>query len=128
MEKHPPVTDKQAAAIILRLIKLREDEFGPATRLQLSELTLKTIWIRFQLTPEFVQGVQEWLGRAGWTLFYTPRSYALIRSDVIRKWGRLSSKRLGLELAAIRRGQFDFDGIEDQFGADQHDTDQHETS
>jgi hypothetical protein len=104
------VTPKQAAIVLLRLIQLRTDDAGPTSRVQISEATLKMIWGRFRLSNDFMSEVQEWLGRTGWTLFYAGKSYALVRTAVVAKWARLTSKRLGREaLLAIERGEFEYD-------------------
>jgi hypothetical protein len=103
------ISGRQAAIILLRLLQLRAEETGPASRAQISEATLKKIWARFALSKEFVAEVQEWLARAGWTFFYAGRSYALVRTETVAKWARVTSKRLGPDtLRAIEWGEFEY--------------------
>lgn len=99
---------QEAAIILLRLIELREKESLPATRVRISELTLRRLWGRSKIRTEFFEEVQEWLARGGWTLFFAHDTYAAIRTSAVRGWARLSSKRLANELELIRKGKFDF--------------------
>jgi len=63
-----------------------------------------------RLSNDFMSEVQEWLARAGWTLFYAGKSYALVTTTIIAKWARLTSKRLGRDaLLAIEWGEFEYD-------------------
>ncbi|MBN9594696.1 MAG: hypothetical protein J0G36_05020 [Afipia sp.] len=99
---------QEAAIILLRLIELREKESLPATRVRISELTLRRLWGRSKIRTEFFEEVQEWLARGGWTLFFAHDTYAAIRTNAVRSWARLSSKRLANDLELIRKGKFDF--------------------
>jgi len=103
------LTAQECAIALLYLISLKEAETGPTTRIQLSEATLRKIWVRQLLTHDFLNEIREWLSRAGWTLFYAQSTYAIVRTKIIHKWSRLSSKRLGSALSEIQKGEFNFE-------------------
>src|SRR5438045_3195484 len=92
------LTAQECAVLLLRLIELRNEEVPPATRVRLSELTLRRLWGRNRLSPEFLEEVQEWCWRAGWTLFFAKTTYAAIRTSAVLNWSRLSSNRLAEDL------------------------------
>jgi hypothetical protein len=108
------LTARECAILVLRLIELRNKEASPTTRVRLSELTLRRLWGRNRLSGEFIEEVQEWLSRGGWTLFYAQTTYAAIRTSAVLNWSRLSSNRLLedlkiVNLATVQNGDFDFD-------------------
>ncbi len=112
--EHPRLLNAQECAIVLlRLIELRSPDPGSTTRVRLSELTLRRLWGRHRLERDFVEEVQEWLFRGGWTLFFAGITYAAIRTSAVLNWSRLSSKRLLEDLGTddlrlIQDGGFDF--------------------
>src|SRR5271154_600529 len=62
---------RECALLLLLLIKRREDEIGKTvSRFRVAELTLRRIWGRRRITPEFVEDVNDWLARAGRVLFF----------------------------------------------------------
>jgi hypothetical protein len=87
-----------------------EEEQGESrklTRFRVSETTLKRLCGRKRVPQDYLAEVQEWLFDAGWSLFFTGSSYALIKSSSTEGWTRLSSKRIeGLD--RVFRGEFDF--------------------
>src|SRR6476660_7554797 len=67
---HRP-TPRQAALIVLLLLKSRERETGkPITRARLSESTLRKLWVRTHISNEMLLKIQEYLLQAGWALFW----------------------------------------------------------
>jgi hypothetical protein len=106
-------TPRECAMLLLRLIEAKQTEAGKdVTRTRLSEATLRKLWRRSRLTTEFVHEVQEWLFMAGWVLFFAGSNYAMINIRVVDAWVRIAAKRLATEIADVRRGKFDFAGLE----------------
>jgi hypothetical protein len=104
---------QECGIVLLRLIELRNQDPGSTTRVRLSELTLRRLWGRHRLDRDFVEEVQEWLLRGGWTLFFAGTTYAAIKTSAVLNWSRLSSKRLLEDLGTddvriIQDGGFDF--------------------
>lgn len=100
---------QQCAILVLRLIEVRGEESAqPASRVRLSELTLKRLWCRSQWRPEFLEEVQEWLWRGGWTLFYAQNTYAAIKTSAVQSWARTSSNRMEDEIKAVQLGEFNY--------------------
>jgi hypothetical protein len=100
-------TAQECALLLLHLLEAR-GESPPATRVRLSELTLKRLWSRNRLSSEFLEEVQEWLSRGGWTLFFAQTTYAAIKTSAVQNWARVSSKRIADDLELVERGEFDF--------------------
>jgi hypothetical protein len=91
--------------------QLKEKETGKevaVSRFRMSETTFERLANRKRIPTEFLAEVQEWLFDAGWTLFFTGSTYAMIKSDTVDGWVRLGSKRIADQLEAVRRGTFDF--------------------
>lgn len=102
--------DAQECAILLLLLaRSGENRSKEITRFRLSEITLKRLWHRSRITDELLRDVQEWLSRAGWTIFFAAGLYAMMRVDVVENWVRLSSKKLAGELEQVGNGTFDFE-------------------
>src|ERR1700744_1281638 len=89
---------QECAILLLRLIELRNQDSASTTRLRLSELTLRRLWGRHRLERDFIEEVEEWLYRGGWTLFFAGTTYAAIKTSAVLNWSRLSSKRLHEDL------------------------------
>jgi hypothetical protein len=100
---------QECAVVLLRLVEIRNEDAPAASRVRLSELTLRRLWGRDRLSRELLEEIQEWLSRAGWVFFFAGRTYAAIRTSAVLSWSRLSSKRMAEELKSIRAGDFDFD-------------------
>ena len=106
-------TARECALLLLRLIEARESERGKEiTRLRVAELSLQRLWLRRRILPDFVEEVAEWLSDGGFTMFFAGSAYAVIKSDAVESWPRVGSKRLGTELLAVARGEFDFSTLE----------------
>jgi hypothetical protein len=106
----PRLLDEQECAILLlRLLEMRNEESPGASRVRLSELTLRRLWGRDRIGRDLLEGIQEWLSRGGWTLFYARTSYAAVRTRAVLSWARLSSKRMADDLKQVRDGSFDFE-------------------
>jgi hypothetical protein len=108
--------DQECAILLLRLLELRnakedssEKDSSPVSRVRLSELTLTRLWARDRISRELLEGVQEWLSRGGWSLFFAGTTYAAVRSSAVLGWARLSSKRMTEDIKQVRNGSFDFD-------------------
>jgi hypothetical protein len=113
MERPQLLSAQECAIVLLRLLELRNQDATSTTRVRLSELTLRRLWGRHRLERDFVDEVQEWLFRGGWTLFFAGTTYAAIRTSAVLNWSRLSSNRLlddlGIEdVRLIQNEGFDF--------------------
>lgn len=105
--------DRECAMLISHLLATKQAEVTKeVTRARLSDVTLRRLFRRQRITPEFLVEVQEWLHRAGWVLFFAGTTYAVVKIKVIDGWGRISSKRIGEDLEKVGRGEFDFDSLE----------------
>jgi len=99
--------------LIAHLLATKQDEVArEVNRARLSELTLRRLFRRQRILPDFLAEVQEWLFRAGWVLFFAGTTYAVVNIKVIDGWGRVSSKRIGKDLNQVARGQFKFEKLE----------------
>ncbi len=92
--------------------KSTKKEKGPITRFRVSELTLKKLCCRKRLHTDYLLEVQEWLLDAGWSLFFTGSSYALIRSESAEGWVRLGSKRIQSVLDQVANGTYELQKLE----------------
>ena len=102
--------DRECAMLISHLLATKQAEVAKeVTRARLSDVTLRRLFRRQRITPEFLVEVQEWLHRAGWVLFFAGTTYAVVKIKVIDGWGRISSKRIGEDLKKVGRGEFVFD-------------------
>lgn len=109
----------QTALLLLSLVasrekQLKEKETGKrvaVSRFRMSETTFKKLASRKRIPTEFLAEVQEWLFEAGWSLFFTGSTYAMIKSATVDGWVRLGSKRIADQLEAVRQGTFDFNSL-----------------
>jgi hypothetical protein len=102
-------TARECALLLLHLISTKKEESGKAvTRLRVSELSLKRLWGRRRILPEFAEEVADWLARAGMTLFFAGSTYGVVKTAVVEGWPRVTSKRLTADLEAVAQGSFDF--------------------
>ena len=99
---------QECAILLLHLIEVRGGESQPVNRVRLSELTLRRLWSRNRLSSEFLEEIQEWLSRGGWTLFFAQNTFAAIRTSAVQNWVRVSSKLIADDLDLVERGEFDF--------------------
>jgi hypothetical protein len=99
---------QECAILLLHLIELRGGDLQPLNRVRLSELTLKRLWSRNRLSSEFLEEVQEWLSRGGWSLFFAQNTFAAIKTSAVKNWVRVSSKLITDDLDLVERGEFDF--------------------
>ena len=98
----------ECAILLLHMIEMRSEDSQPVNRVRLSELTLRRLWSRNRLSSEFLEEVQEWLSRGGWTLFFAQNTFAAIKTSAVQNWGRVSSKLIADDLDLVERGEFDF--------------------
>lgn len=105
---------RQCAMLIVHLLATKQAESSKkeVTRARLSEITLRRLFGRQRISPEFLLEVEEWLFRVGWVLFSAGTTYAVVKMKVIEGWGRISSKRIGDDLEKVRSGKFNFDSLE----------------
>ena len=68
-----------------------------------------------------VEEVVEWLSGAGVTLFFAGSTYAVVKTNVVESWLRVTSKRLGAELRQVAQGTFHFDTLGPLLAASQQD-------
>jgi hypothetical protein len=108
--KRPYQPDAQECAILLvLLVQAKEGESGKGySRVRVAEITLKRLWGRHRLDDDFLRDVEEWLFRAGWALFYSGTTFALVQAKSVEGWPRVSSKRLAAQLKEVAQGEFDF--------------------
>ena len=110
MNKRPRLLDPQECAILLLvLLASKDDGMAAATRVRLSELTLKRLWGRSRIDPPLLEEVQEWAIRGGWALFWAGGTFAAVKTSAVLSWSRLSSKRLAEDLRQIAEGEYSFD-------------------
>jgi len=99
---------QECALILLLVLEMKNEATPGVSRVRLSELTLRRLWGRNRISRELIEEIQEWLWRAGWSLFYARTTYAAVKTSAVLSWSRVSSKRLVEELQQIRDGTFDF--------------------
>jgi len=104
---------RSAALLLLRLIEAKETKKSSSvSRFRVSDITLRRLWNRYRIEGAFVTEVSEVLLDAGWALFFTGRHYAMIKTDMVEGWVRLSSKGISEELVQVRAGAYDFKDLE----------------
>lgn len=104
---------RECALLLLLLIKTKEDEIRKTvSRFRVAELTLRRIWGRRRITPEFVEDVNDWLARADRVLFLAGNSYGVVLTSAVESWSRISSKRIQVEIDAVLAGNFNFSDLE----------------
>ena len=106
--KRPYQPDAQECAILLLLLVEPKGLAKQRTRVRLAEITLKRLWGRHRLRDEFLREIEEWLFRAGWALFYSGTTFALVKTKSVEGWPRVTSKQLAAELEQVVQGRFDF--------------------
>jgi hypothetical protein len=105
--------ERQAAMLVAYLLATKQGEVPKeVTRARLAEVTLRRLFGRNRVSPDFLAEVQEWLLRSGWVLFFAGNTYAVVQAKVIEGWGLISSKRIGDDLRKVGKGGFDFDALE----------------
>ena len=67
---------------------------------------------RRRISPEFVEDVAEWLSGVGVTLFFADSTYAVVKTSVVARWPRTTSKRLNADVRAVAQGTFNFSDLE----------------
>jgi len=100
---------REAAILIVMLLEKRNAEPSPATRVRLSERTFRRMCGRERLSRKFLEEVEEWVWRGGWTLLYARTTFAAIKTSSVLNWARLSSRRMAEELEKVHGGTFDFE-------------------
>jgi hypothetical protein len=110
--RHTP-TARECALLLLRLIQAKEEDSGKAlSRFRVAEISLKRIWGRHRITPDFVDDVNGWLLYAGRVVFYAGGSYGVILVSAVESWSRLASKRIAPEIEQALAGTCDFTTLE----------------
>jgi hypothetical protein len=109
---------KECALLLLRLIQAKESDSGkPLSRFRIAEISLRRMWGRHRITPEFIGDVNEWLLRAGRVLFFAGSSYGVILVSAVESWSRLASKWVSEETEAALSGTYDFSTLEELLNA-----------
>jgi hypothetical protein len=110
---HQP-SARECALLVLRLMQARGQEVlgREVSRVRISQATLRSLCGRSQITSDLLLQVQEFLLAAGWCLFCAGPYFALIRKTAVDGWARISSGRIENELAAVARGEYDFESLE----------------
>src|SRR5215211_1550676 len=86
-------TARECALLLLRLIEVKEKERQrEVSRLRIAEISLKRLWGRRRISPEFAEEVAEWLSGADFTLFFAGTTYAVVKTSVVESWPRTTSK------------------------------------
>ena len=101
--------------LIVHLLATKQQEVPgnrEVTRARLSEITLRRLFMRRRISPEFLAEVQEWLFRAGWVLFFAGTTYAVVKMKTVDGWGRISSERIRGDLDKVDEGGFAYDALE----------------
>jgi len=113
-DKHRYKPDaRESALLFLRLMEAREMDKGkPMTRARLPRGTLKDLWKREKLTPQFLEEVHEWMLTAGWTLVDAGSTFAAVRVDAVLNWPRVSLARINDELLQVSNGEYDYEQLE----------------
>ena len=110
MGKRPQLFDAQECAVsLLLLLESRHDGRLPATRVRLSELTLKRLWGRSRLSRQLLDEIQEWVIRGGWALFWAGGTFAAVKVTAVLSWSRLSSKRIAEDLQQLAEDRQEFE-------------------
>jgi len=107
--------ERQCAMLIAHLLAAKQQDLPgnrELTRARLSEITLRRLFMRRRISPEFLAEVQEWLFRAGWVLFFAGTTYAVVKMKTVDGWGRISSERIRGDLDKVDEGGFAYDALE----------------
>jgi hypothetical protein len=104
---------QESALMVLKALEQRGQRRGKElTRARISGATLKLLGNRETITPQWIDEINEWLLSAGWILINGGSTYAAIKVSVIENWPRVAVKKhLATELAAVKRGKFDFKSL-----------------
>jgi hypothetical protein len=109
---------RECALLLLRLIQAKESDSGkPLSRFRIAEISLRRMWGRHRITPEFIGDVNEWLLRAGRVLFFAGSSYGVILVSAVESWSRLTSKWIAPETEKALAGACDFSALEELLNA-----------
>ncbi len=101
-------TAQECALLLLLMIVRKEREAGPQlSRFRIAELTLKRLWGRQRINPQFLDEVNDWLLRTGRTLFFAGSTYAVVSVKALDGWPAVSSKSMSSEIRAVMEGKFD---------------------
>jgi hypothetical protein len=103
------------AVLLLRLLlnrraKSRKSRGVGYSRTRLNGITLRKLWKRETVTPQFVEQVSRELINHGWILFpaQTKNMFAAIKLDVVENWPVTPAAILREELDKIEEGKFSF--------------------
>ena len=99
--------------LFLHLIETRDDEVEKAlTRVQLSVVTLRRLWCRSDVSQALIAEVNEWLTRAGWSLFLSDGAYGAVRTGIVARWPRVTTKSIVETLSDVTLGKCNFEAFE----------------
>jgi len=79
--------NSECALLLLRLIEVKgKERQREGSRLRIAEISLKRLWARRRISPEFAEEVAEWLSGADFTLFLAGTTYAVVKASVVENW------------------------------------------
>jgi len=64
------------------------------------------------LTGFIAEEVAEWLSGVGVALFFAGTTYAVVKTNVVESWPRITSKRINADLQVVAQGTFKFSTLE----------------
>jgi len=106
-------TPRECALLLLHVMDTKEKESGrPVTRFRLSEMSMRRLCLRAQISADFTAEVANWLSRAGVTLCFVGPAYIVLRTEVLDSWLRITTKRLSSDLRRVSEGEFNFSELE----------------
>jgi hypothetical protein len=104
---------RECALLLMHLWRKKEEELDKRiVRLCVTDLSLKKLWLRSQITNELLHEVNEWLSEAGAVIFFARTIYGIVKIDVVEGWARTTYKRLSVQLDEVAEGRFDFDRLD----------------
>ena len=117
--KYRPTPD-QCAALLSEMMHAHGSLHGKAvTRARLSLKTLRRVCCRRALRDKFFEDLATALLDWGWVFITGPNDrYGLLAETSLEGWTRVTSASIAEVLKEVRRGEFDFDALEERLEDD----------
>lgn len=114
----PDISPKEAALLVLFLIKSYDDEKErTTTRARISTKTLRRISFRARLRDSFIDDWTDALAELGWGAFQFDDHFALVQLSSVDGWPRIAATRLKDTLQRLKSYKADvFSEILDTLG------------
>jgi hypothetical protein len=124
MIKYRPTPD-QCAALLSEMMHAHGSLHGKAvTRARVSLKTLRRVCCRRALRDKFFEDLATSLLDWGWVFITGPNErYGLLAETSLEGWTRVTSASIADVLKKVRRGDFDFDVLEEKLDEDDVDDD-----